>query len=391
MSQLPKVWIKAGREKKIRTHYPWVQKEEVVRAEEILPGSVAQLYTQSGEFLATGIANPKTRFPFRVLSLQDEPINTDFFVRKFQEAKNLRIQAMQLGPERNYGVRWVFAEADSLSGLIVDEYAGVLVVQVRNAGMARLKEVWLPALIQVFEPIAIYEKSEMESRREEGLAPEQGVLYGEMPETVEIIEDGCKFQIPVVDGLKTGYYLDQLETRRALAASVKPGDTVLDTFCYVGAFSVTAAKAGAVTTGVDIAEVAIDQAKKNASLNGVECDFVLENAFDYLETTDKTFDWIILDPPAIAKQREKRDSLKWAVWKLVHRAIDRLNPGGQMIVCSCSYQMNLQMLQETIRFAAADKGKVAIMDRITVQSADHPISLAFPESWYLKCVWTRLV
>lgn len=389
MQTLARVWLKAGREKKIRTHYPWVQKEEVKRSEPCESGSVGELYSESGEFLATGFINIGTRFPFRVLSLEREAINEGFFVRRFRRARDLRLASLTL--EGPFGVRWVFAEADGLSGLIVDEYNGVLVVQVRNAGMSKLKDAWLPALIEVFQPVAIYEKSEMESRQEEGLGPEAGVLYGALPEHVVIREGGLEFEVPIVDGLKTGFYLDQRDTRAEIARHILPGQRVLDTFCYVGAFGAYCAKAGGSTLGVDISPVAVESARANLARNHLKGDILEGNAFDFLEQTTDRFDWIILDPPAIAKARDKRDSLKWAIWKLTHRAIDKLQDGGTVIVCSCSYQVNLQILLETVRLAASDRGKRALLEQVTIQSPDHPVSLAFPESWYLKCAWCKFV
>lgn len=385
----PKIWLKKGREKKIKNHYPWVQKEEVIRSDEVQPGEIAQLVDFEGNFLAIGFANPISRFPFRVLTHVDEPIDEAFFMRRIQESVDRRTNL-----EASSGRRIIFAEADRLPGLIVDQYDQVLVVQIRAYGMERTKHLWLPALEKILKPSAIYERSEMEGRKEEGLPSHAGIMSGELPEVVTITEDGLTFEIPIEHGLKTGFYLDQRETRRQLARLVKPGERVLDAFCYVGAFSLSAAKAGAETLGLDLHDVALEAAARNAKANHLNCDWEKANVFEWLAEPPKSeadkFDWMILDPPAIAKSKSKRDSLKWGIWKLVYHAVDHLKPGGCIVVCSCSYQLDLGEMLDTVRLALGDRGKIGFVESITLQSPDHPYLLQFPESLYLKCAWVRV-
>lgn len=384
---LPTVWLKSGREKKIIGRYPWVQREEVTKADKIEPGSLARLVAHDGAFLAIGTYNGLSRFPFRVLSRQEEKIDQAFFERAFR-----RCQARRVGIEGTDAVREIFAEADGLPGLIVDRYRRVAVVQVRGMGMERLKPIWLPALLAVYDVDCVYEKSEMEGRREEGLDPIAGPLSGELPAQVLFSEAGFELESAVLNGLKTGYYLDQRDSRRRLAERVKPGQRVLDTFCYSGAFSLYAARAGAQTLGIDLHEGALALAQENAARNGLDCAFEQANAFEWLEQPKQGagFDWIILDPPAIAKAKDKRDSLKWGVWKLAHRAVDHLAPGGRMVVCSCSYQLSLSDLIDVVRLAASDRGQLAFVEEVTLQSPDHPYLAQFPESLYLKCAWVRM-
>lgn len=384
---LPRIDLKPKREKKIRSFYPWVQREEVARADQCEPGSVAELFADDGSFLAVGTYNSKSRFPFRVLSLEREPIDTEFFVRRFDASLDRR-----MSHDSRAGRRIIFSEADGLPGLIADEYGSTIVVQVRSLGMERLKPLWLPALINCSGAECVYEKSEMEGRKEEGLGPFAGELHGSLPEPVEIVENGLRFEVPIRNGLKTGHYLDQRGTRMRLAQRIRANDQVLDCFCYTGAFSLFASRAGAVTLGLDILPQAIDLARRNAFINNLEfCEFSEANAFEWLqEKPGELFDWIILDPPAIAKQKDKRDSLKWGVWKLVHSAIDHLKSGGRLIVCSCSYQLPLDELLSTIRLACSDRGRQAFLEEVTLQSEDHPFLLQFPESLYLKCAWVRV-
>jgi 23S rRNA (cytosine1962-C5)-methyltransferase len=379
--------LKPGKDKKIRNRYPWVQKEEVKHMDPAEAGQLARLITHDGQLLGTGFINSGSRFPFRMLSLDHIEPNSDFFVERFRRAAKRRE-----GIADTDSMRLVFAEADELPGLIVDRFRNVLVVQVRAAGMERLRDHWLPALKEIFQPDAIYERSDMEGRREEGLEPVAGLLYGSLPDPVLIEESGLTMAVPVESGLKTGYYLDQRETRRRLASRVAAGQRVLDTFCYSGAFSLYAARQGAHTLGVDLNPVALDTARQNAELNQLPCTFVEANVFEWLESGaggEPPFDWIVLDPPAIAKSSDKRDSLKWAIWNLVFHSLPVLADGGRMVVCSCSYQLGLNEMLDTIRMAATDQGWLAYLEEVTYQGTDHPYLLQFPESLYLKCAWVR--
>lgn len=381
----PAIHLARGREKKIHNGYPWVQREEIQSAMHAEPGQVARLFDCHGDFLAVGIFNRESRFPFRVLSLVDEPIDYDFFRRRLTEAQARRSSIKDTDSQRE-----LFAEVDGLPGLILDRFDRTLVVQVRNAGMERLRDVWEPVLLERFDPVAMFDKSDMEGRREEGLEPHAEMRFGTLPEPVLVQESGFVFESPVLDGLKTGFYLDQRATRRRFAERIQPGDRVLDAFCYTGGFSLYAARAGANVTGIDISTVAIETARRNAERNGQTAEFIETNAFDWLAEEGEKFDWMVIDPPAIAKAKGERNSLKWAVWKLVFHGLQRLNVGGRMIVCSCSYQLGLHELLDTVRLAAADRGRRAVLEEITLQDVDHPTALAFPESGYLKCAWVRM-
>lgn len=379
------VHLKKGKERKVVNGYPWIQRGEC-RADGVEDGSVAKLVDHEGRFLARGTYNAKSRFQFRIFSVEDRPIDEAFFSERLSAARALR---ERLFPEAG-AWRLAHSEADGLPGLIVDRYGQSLIVQVRSLGMELLRDAWLPALLEATGAEGVLERSEMAGREEEGLSPRAGVLYGSVPDTLEIEEGGLRYEVPISGGLKTGHYLDQRETKKRFAARVRPGQRVLDCFCYTGGFSLSAAKAGALPYGVDLHSGAIETARKNAAVNGLEAVFVEANAFEYLEADSLgPYDWIVLDPPAIAKTAEKRDSLKWAVWKLVKNALPLLKPDGRMIVCSCSYQLGLQELLETCRLAAGDAGARLTLEDVTYQDLDHPAPLHFPESLYLKCAWLR--
>ena len=380
-----KVVLKRGKERKVHNFYPWIQRGEC-RADGVENGSVARLVDFEGKFLAVGTYNSSSRFQFRVCSLEDRPLDALFFTERFQAASDLRKSIVH----DTDSWRLVHSEADGIPGLIIDQYGPWLIVQVRSLGMERLKDAWLPALIDVVKPIGIYEKSEMAGREEEGLKPNSGPLFGDVPTRVTVTESGLTFDVPVLEGLKTGFYLDQRETRRRFASRVKPGDKVLDCFCYTGAFTLNAVRAGAQAFGVDIHHDALEVARENARKNGLEAVFVEANAFEYIDSDVMgPYDWIILDPPAIAKTADKRDALKWGIWKLAKAAIPKLKPGGRLIVCSCSYQLSQKELVEICRLAASDCGTRLFLEDVTYQDVDHPAPIHFPEALYLKCVWLR--
>jgi 23S rRNA (cytosine1962-C5)-methyltransferase len=384
------VKIVGGREKKLQHGYPWVQRGEI---SEVLgaptPGALVRIVNFRNETLGIGTYNPQSRFPVRLLTTADEPIDRAFFERRLEHALRHRQRVVQ---DTN-AMRLVFSESDGLPGLIVDQYADYLVVQVRTLGMERLRELWLPTLIEQLEPKGVIERSEMASRAEEGLEPFAGVLHGDAPELIEIEESGLTFLVPTDAGRKTGFYLDQRENRRRLAAQVRPGERVLDLFCYTGAFALYAARAGAHAVGVDILPDAIDLAEVHARRNRLEAHWIVENAFDWLPQAAEQgaqFDWIVLDPPAIAKRQDQKDSLRWAIWKLVYHALPLLSEGGRLVVCSCAYQLSLAEMLDTVRLAATDRTIPLFLEEITFQAPDHPYLLQFPESLYLKCLWARV-
>ncbi len=341
-----------------------------------------------GGWLGIGTYNPASRFPVRMLTLEQEAIDTVFFIRRIEQA--LRGRAHSVSDTNAFRV--LFSESDGVPGLIVDQFADYLVVQVRTLGMERLKPMWLPALIERLQPKGILERSDMESRKEEGLSPFIGVLFGEVPDQIPIHESGLEFLVPTRTGLKTGFYLDQRENRRQLARLVRVGERVLDLFCYTGAFALYSARAGAQAHGVDILPEAIQFARQHTERNHLSAEWTVANVFEWLPQASERgeqYDWVILDPPAIAKKRGQRESLRWALWKLVYHALPLLPEGGRLIVCSCAYQMDLSAMVEIVRLAGTDRQRPLYIEDISFQAPDHPFLLQFPESLYLKCLWLR--
>lgn len=377
--------IKPSRTRKLRNGYPWVLRDEVVEVVgNVEPGELIAVVSPDQPAVGIGFWNPVSRFAVRMLDLRADSISQEMFKQRFLAAK-----ARRSGLIGTNSYRVAFAEADGLPGLIVDRYADWLIVQVRSAGMHRYRDLWLPALIESEKPKGILERSDMEGLAEEGLETSVKVLFGEVPDEIEVIENGLSFVCPTRTGLKTGFYLDQRDARKKLAELVRPGERVLDACCYSGGFTLLAARAGAIATGVDILPEAIELANRNA--NGIDgATFLCSNVFEWLAESKGNFDTILLDPPAIAKTGDERDSLKGAIHKLTTLAMPRLVFGGRLVVFSCSYQLGVEALLEVVRSAINDQGRRCFVEDITLQPPDHPYLAQFPESLYLKGIWLRV-
>jgi len=237
-----RVIAKPGKNKKIRNFYPGLFADELQSVPDA-PG-ITRVFSSENQLLGVGYYDPKSRVAVRVYRFEDGALDKKFFLHRFARAKEKRANLGEF-------YRLVHAEADGLPGLVVDRFGSVLVIQVRNRAMEALREVWLPALIETLRPGGIYERSDMEARRQEGLSERVGVVYGEVSNTLEVVEDGLLFPIPLALAQKTGYYLDQHENRRLLESMVRPGERVLDVYSYVGGFALRAARKGAYALAVD--------------------------------------------------------------------------------------------------------------------------------------------
>ena len=387
MSDQSVVYVKSSAIRKVERGFPWLQRSDVRLPGKLEAGSIYELRNDDERPLGMAFVNSAARFPVKVLTSEKEPINEEFFRRRLNEAWEYR-QNLNLSSN---SFRWVHGEADGLPGLIVDYFNGHAVIQVRNLGMEKQKGQWLPVLAERCK--SVFERSDMTGREDEGLGEYVRQLIGQTPDRIEINENDIKYLVPVRDGLKTGHFLDQRNSKSRLASRIKPGDRVLDCFCYTGGFSLAASQKGATCFGVDVNPVAVQICRENAKLNGLEIPYIQDNAFDYLENSAAgmgPYDWIILDPPAIAKTKDKRDSLKWGLWKLVNDSIPLLSKHGHLVVCACTAQMSVDACWEIIQLAAGDRGATLILEEVTLQDLDHPAASHFPQSLYLKCLWVRL-
>ncbi len=388
------IQLRKGKEKKIKNFYLWVFKDEVENFEKLKnePVQIVNLKSSTGEFLGKAFFNPKSHIVTRVLTRDDEEIDAKFFRKKITDAINRR-KKLKI---KSNAIRLIHAEADEIPGLIVDKFDNYLALQSRIAGIENFKHEIVSILSELVKVAGVYERSDMESRKEEGLEISFGELYGHVPRYVEIEENGLRFLVDLHYGQKTGFYLDQRDNRKKVKDLVQKGSRVLDLFCYSGAFSIYCANAGTNVIGVDSDRSATDLARENAKLNNLKdkTTFLTADAFETVESmanSGEKFDLIIIDPPAMTKTKKGAEGVKWAFHKLILNSLKMLPPGGKLVVSSCAYHISLDILQEAIRFASSDTGKKLRVIDVTFQPDDHPWILQMPETLYLKTIYLEVL
>ncbi|MBO8142460.1 MAG: class I SAM-dependent rRNA methyltransferase [Firmicutes bacterium] len=385
---MPKATLKPRHEQRIARGHLWVYQGNIASIDgDPAPGGEIDVYSSRGDFLGRGYYNPRSQIAVRLLSREAGPIDKEFFAERIRQAQEYRARFV---PQAS-SYRLIYSEGDWLPGLIADRYEDVLVVQLLTLGMDRRRDEIVRAMAETVRPRAIYERSDAQSRRHEGLEPRRGLLWGELPPQPMIIgENGLRFEIDVTEGQKTGYFLDQRENRRRLAPLV-PGARVLDAFCHTGSFAIHALRYGAQEVlGVDSSEQAVAMARRNAALNGFagRARFVAANAFDFLRELDRQgerFDCVILDPPAFAKGKAHVEAARRGYKEVNLRGIKLLRSGGFLVTCSCSHHMTAAMFFELILDAAADARRQLRLVETGSQAKDHPVLAGVPETAYLKC------
>ena len=378
------VVIKKGRERSLQNRHPWIFSGAVQSISDSPDGSVCEVHSSTGEFLALGYFNKRSSLTGRIISFakgSPEEIVKSLVRRSIEVRKGFFNESV------TNAYRLINGEGDGLPGLIVDKYRDVLVLQCGTLGIELLKPTIVEELKKILSPKAIFEKSKLPSRKEEGLEDREELLFGEEIPDVEILENGNKFVVAFHDSQKTGFFLDQREMR-SLVGTLSKGRGVLNCFSYTGGFSVYAAKGGATrTVSVDISDGATALAKNNLALNGFEGkshECYAADVFDYLRQSAKGFDLIILDPPAFAKKKDHVSQAAKGYNEINRVALQNLAPGGILVTCSCSHFMEEELFQKILFSAARDAGKnVRIIHRHR-QAFDHPISVYHPEGEYLK-------
>ncbi len=391
---MAKVTLKKNEERRIKSGHPWVFSNEIREVSaECTVGIAAELYDAGGGFIGVGHYNPHSLIAFRLVSRQREDIDSAEF---FQQ----RIAAALAHRRRLYPAmdtfRAVYGESDFLPGLVVDKYADCLSLQLLSAGMDRRREQIVEALRSVFEPSGIIARNDVGVRNLEGLEEKVELLWGAIPETVEMVENGLRFSVNLREGQKTGGFLDQKQNH-LLLKEICAGKDVLDCFCYNGSWAVHAACFGARSAlGLDISARAVAQAAGNARLNGVldqvrfeECD-----AFERLRSLHQEgqcFEVVVMDPPAFVKSRKNIAEATKGYLTVNRRALELLRPGGYLITCSCSYHMGREAFRDMLAQAARLARREVRLVQTCSQAPDHPVLLSFPESEYLKCFMLQAV
>lgn len=442
------VFLMKNRKKRLEQGHPWIYQNEIERVEgEPLPGEIVQVFNHRGEYLACGYINRASQIMVRIVSYTPlEKMDREFFAGRFQSCLDHRLRFSASADS----CRMVYGEADFLPGLIVDKFSSVLVVQILTLGMDRCREDILEALVDVFRPEGIYERSDVAVREREGLEQRKGALYGVCPRQVEISENGLSIEVDIMEGQKTGYFFDQRENRASLEPLMtgwgkrsgiveKPieadgrlttvpvnasgkvvtfpywdGATVLECFSHTGSFTLHACKYGAKkVTCLDISEHAIETARRNVERNGFtdRVEFVTADAFQYLRDQVKglaerkarsearkgaidtskplspegrTWDVVILDPPAFAKSRQAVEGAVRGYKDINLHAMKLVNEGGYLVTASCSYPVRPELFLETILAAAVDAGKILRLIEFRGAGKDHPHILGVEEGNYLK-------
>ena len=384
--------LKPKREKSVRNRHPWIFSGAVARIEgAVSPGETIDIVSADGRWLACGAWSPHSQIRSRIWTFdRDETIDPGFFYGRLKRAIDLRQRIMQ-GSDTN-ALRLVNGESDGLPGLIVDRYDSWLVGQFLTAGTEHWKATIVNCLSDLVpERSGIYDRSDVDVRRKEGLKTTSGRLDGEVPpELVDIVENGCRYRVDIKRGHKTGFYLDQRENR-AILSDYAHGADVLNCFAYTGGFAVAALRAGAKrVSNVDTSASALELARTNMTLNNLDAgraDFVAGDVFDLLrryQDSGRRFDLVVLDPPKFVQSRNDLMRASRGYKDINRLAFGLLHPGGILFTFSCSGLMGHDLFQKIVFDAALDAGRQAVILKRLSQSPDHPIGLNFPEGSYLK-------
>ncbi len=385
---MPKLHLKPQRDRSVRRFHPWIFSGAVARCDGAKEPGLVEVIAANGEFLGRGFYNPNSQIFCRMLTWQDEAIDTEFFQHKIGAAYRIRRRLIDTNATNAFRV--INAEGDGLPGLIVDRYADYLVVQISTLGMAHFRNEIIAALQNVMQPQGIFERSTGAALNEEGLQPVTQTLAGnEPPGSLQIRENNLLFEVNIHEGQKTGFFLDQRENR-VWAGRICAGRKLLNGFGYTGAFSVYARHGGAqrVVT-VDSSAPAIEMAKRNFALNQFKVtpeDFVAADLFHYLRSNTQKFDFIILDPPAFAHRQKDVDNAARAYKDINLQAMKIIEPGGLLLSCSCSQPMAPELFQKILFSAAADAKRAVRILGQSSHALDHPINIYHPEGRYLQAM-----
>ncbi|HEX8649242.1 MAG TPA: class I SAM-dependent rRNA methyltransferase [Pyrinomonadaceae bacterium] len=374
---------------RVRAGHLWLYRSDIANAVSVPGGSIVRVRDVRGRYIGRALYSDRSEISLRLLTLQDEEIDREWWRRRLREAARRRTA---IAADSN-AYRLVYSEGDLLPSLIVDVYRDVLVMQTLSQGTESVKEMLVELLLEEFSPRAIVERNDVRVRELEGLEMRTGVLYGDAPDELEIVQHGVRFLVAPLGGQKTGSFLDQRENR--LAARALAHGRALDCFTFNGAFALHLAPVCESVLGLDISAEAVVTARRNALLNEAHnVEFREANVFDALremEAAGERFDTIVLDPPAFAKNRASVRAAARGYKEINLRALKLLNPDGVLVTCTCSYHMTEKMFLELIAEAASDARRRLQLVEKRMQARDHPVLSGVPETYYLKCVIVRAV
>ena len=382
---MTKVFLKRKIAPRIANGHPWIYGNEIEKiVGEPAAGDIVEVFYYDKKYVGRGYINQQSQIAVRLLTRKHENINDDFFLNRIKQAWKYR---QKLGYTEN--CRLVFGEADYLPALVIDKFNDYFVIQTLSFGIEKWKPAIVNALQEIFSPKGIYERNDVPVRELEGLEQQKGFLTAPFDTNIVINENGFKFNVDIENGQKTGYFLDQQDNRRAIKEIAKGAD-VLGAFTYTGTFEIHAAGYGAKSVyGIDISEQAVEQANKNAALNGLEniCRFEAMNAFDALKRWDKEekkYDVVMLDPPAFTKSRESIGKAVTGYKEINLRGMKLVKNGGFLVTSSCTNLVSPELFLDTIAAAARDAKKRIRQVTFKAQASDHPIIWGLENTNYLK-------
>jgi 23S rRNA (cytosine1962-C5)-methyltransferase len=385
--------LQKGKERPVKNRHPWIFSGAIDRIDEgFEAGDLVRVLSDQEEFLGVGYLNPESQIVVRMLAFEDIAIDEPFFDEKIGTALEMRRRFL---PAETNAYRLIHSEGDFLSGLTVDVYGDFLVAEFNTAGIDAWKPVIVKCLQKYFPTHSIFERSDSDLRKWEGLKRSVGVLVGsEPPEAIEIRENGLLFGVDIKEGQKTGFFLDQRESRECVRG-ISAGKRVLNCFAYTGGFSVYAAKGGArEVVSVESSESAVAMGRKNLDRNGLGADasvWAQQDVFDYLRATKKEFDMIILDPPAFCKSKSQVQHAARGYKDINLQALRQLPKGGLLFTFSCSSYITPDLFQKIVFGAASDAKRDVRILKKTSHAFDHPINIYHPEGEYLKGLLCEVV
>jgi 23S rRNA (cytosine1962-C5)-methyltransferase len=385
------VVLKSGREKSLLRRHPWIFSGSIAG---IIgspnSGETIDILANNGMFLAKGAFSPNSQIISRVWTWnENETVDGDFFFKRIKRA--IEIRRKLIDPSEITALRLVHGESDGIPGLILDQYNDFYVIQILTTGTEYWREVIIDVINTLTKANVIYERSDSDIRQLEGLDSRIGIIFGQLPEQPVIItEYGLKYYVDVVNGHKTGFYIDQRENRRVVR-NLTHGFKVLDCFSYTGGFAINALAGEALSVVlVETSDNMVKMAYKNIELNGFDMSstqFFTQDVFYMLRKfrdMGEEFDFVILDPPKFAPTGAQAERAARGYKDINMLALKLLRPGGYLVTFSCSGGINEDLFQKIVAGAALDAGIDALILNRLHQGPDHPVALNFPEGAYLK-------